>query len=102
LDDANTVDWHINIGPGRTSDEFHGIVAEVTPKHRIPNLTLDDLVAMAQRRQRIKITGQLMLDNVHKIRRRRDENNHANPARFSIWEIHPVRAVKGCLPSGPC
>jgi hypothetical protein len=57
---------------------------------------------MAERRQRIKITGQLMLDNVHKIRRRPDENNHGNPARFSIWEIHPVRAVKVCLPAGPC
>jgi hypothetical protein len=88
------VDWHINLGPSATSDEFHGIVVEVTPHHRVDEWTLDSLAALAAAHAKVRISGQLLFDNAHKIRRTPDENKRGNPARFSLWEIHPIVAMK--------
>jgi hypothetical protein len=94
LDGESEVDWHANIGPKRNSNEFQGVLIEITPRHRLSDWSLERLEKVAEKHQEIRITGQLMLDNVHKVRRNFEENKRGNPARFSVWEIHPVRSIE--------
>jgi len=87
------VDWHANIGPQPSSDEYEGILIEITPRHRMQDWSLVRLEGVAEKRAKIRVTGQLMFDNVHKIRRTFEENKRGNSARFSVWEIHPVSSI---------
>ena len=93
LSSAANVDFHVNIAPGANDDEFHGIVAEVTPRHRLAQFPLASITQLQTQRKRVRITGQLLLDNAHKIRRTPEENKFGNPPRFSIWELHPITSI---------
>jgi hypothetical protein len=94
LTDDNEIDWHINLGPSQSSDEYEGIVIEITPHHRLAGWSLDRIAQAGEQHTKLKVTGQLFFDNVHKIRRSFEENKRGNPARFSLWEIHPIRSIE--------
>ena len=93
LSGAANLDYHINISKDKTSDEFHGIVAEITPRLRLPQYSLARITQLEQQRTHVRITGRLLLDNVHKPRPDASAPSGGNPARVSIWEIHPVSAI---------
>jgi hypothetical protein len=90
-------DFHISIAPHDDDDEFAGIVVEMIPRDRNPKWTLDKLDSVREAGRRVLVQGQLMFDNLHKIRRTFEENKSGNPPRVSIWEVHPVTELKVCM-----
>lgn len=93
LSGATNIDYHINVSKDKTSDEFHGIVAEITPRLRLHQYSLARITQLEHQRTHVRITGRLLLDNVHKPRPDASAPSGGNPARVSIWEIHPVSAI---------
>jgi hypothetical protein len=96
------------VATGRRTDEAKqtSIVVEMTPHYRDmhhPNWTLATLQTLAG--QRVKVVGQLLLDNEHN----KPADNCFFPNadrstcfRASAWEIHPVMRFFVCKPNTNC
>src|SRR2546423_5123916 len=65
-------------------------LVEIVSKHRFTNVTLSQLSSIAQRPERIKITGQLLFGNAHKMRRRPDEKRHREGVTPTLSPAHAV------------
>src|SRR5262249_35619212 len=100
------VDYHIFIGfdpttaarirktpgSGKLADKGQSMVVEMTPHYRAafhPGWTSDAL--MAVRGRKVKVVGQLMVDNDHNSKKDDCGLADAGPNcwRASIWELHP-------------
>lgn len=86
-------DIHVTLVRRRDDPPCAGIVAEVIPHFR-PTAWQDTAIAAITRP--VRVTGQLFFDSPHLPC---DEEGRAvggNPARVSLWEIHPVYAFEVC------
>lgn len=96
-------DIHIEIVDSPSvQDECAGIVAEMIPHHR-PAVWIPDnveLVATANPKLEVRVTGQLMFDSSH-FPCANGQGVGDNPKRASLWEIHPIYKFDVC-PSGTC
>jgi hypothetical protein len=121
LRSGNSFDFHLGIGfdPDlaaeiRSSPTAHdsrnpglaeqtSVVAEMTPHTRDPKWTVARL--NRQRGKRVKVVGQLMLDNAH-LSGKDDcafsEEPEGGCWRASAWEIHPVTQFFVCKAGRTC
>jgi hypothetical protein len=111
------VDFHIFIGfdstlasqiitrpdSAKLSDKWKSIVVEMTPHYRAafqPNWTSD--VVKSVRGRKVKVVGQLMVDNDHNSTK--DNCGLAGAGstcwRATIWELHPVTKFQVCMAAG--
>ena len=96
---AANVDTHVNVidrpaNPNADTKTFaaHSVIAEVTWRIRNadhPDWTVGNLkqLDLANRGARVRITGDLLYDNVHLDMIR-------NGFRGTLWEIHPIRRIQ--------
>lgn len=102
LKDEPSNDYHINITPAKNGDETGGVVVEMIPQdpnRKNKDWDLDKLEAIQQKQLAVKIRGRLFFDNEHKPNTTGSKGG--NPRRFSVWEIHPLKAFFVC-PAGSC
>jgi len=97
--------------PGDKSNDIHftvadtpdarlcdGFVAEMIPHLRPSSWSAEHLNAL--RGQAVRIVGHLLFDAGHQACKE-GKRVGSNPARASLWEIHPVYAVDVCLQTDP-
>lgn len=92
-DDAHH-DIHISLVPPGSNVECDGIVVEMTPHHRPPQWTKDNVMQFAQGK-RVRVFGQMMFDSSHFPCVNRQPVS-TNPKRMSLWEIHPIYRFEVC------
>lgn len=83
-DNALQRDYHLWFADNPGAERRHSVVVEITPRVRRAHPTwtderLDDLVAS---RARIRVSGWLMLDQMHPER--------VGINRVTLWEVHPI------------
>ncbi len=83
---------------GATFDECSTVTAEISPHFRPEVWTPENLNSVARTKQ-FRFTGQLFFDASH---RPCEGTTVSNPARRSIFEIHPVYAVEVCKSASSC
>ena len=71
------------------------VVAEVTPHFRPEAWEAANLKRIASAHQPVRITGQLFFDGSHNPCRN-GQVGKGDPARASLWEIHPVYNIEVC------
>ena len=86
-------DIHIALGRKATTEDCATVTAEIIPHYRPTLWELQSLDRLPHRP--VRITGQLFFDASHApcaggARGARD------PARISLWEIHPVYTIDVC------
>jgi hypothetical protein len=91
-------DIHISLvadEPSIHGDECESVVAEMSPHHRPTAWTAADVLWVASKHARVRATGQLFFDSSHTpcVGGSRVESD---PARFSLWEIHPIYKFEVC------
>ncbi len=86
--DAAMSDWHIWLTQNAGEDRTNSIVVETTPRVRPshPTWTLKALEDFAKNKQRVRISGWLMLDPEHP--------DQVSKTRGTIWEIHPIMKIE--------
>lgn len=93
-------DIHISVMPiGTETNECNGIVAEMSPHHRPPEWTAENVNKLSGSHTPVRVTGQLLFDSSHSP----CENGQigsGDPKRFSLWEIHPIYKFEVC--TGDC
>jgi hypothetical protein len=72
-----------------------GIVVEVIPHFRPAAYEMAVLGPIADKHVPVRISGQLFFDASHHPCRN-GTPGHGDPARMSLWEIHPVYAIEVC------
>jgi hypothetical protein len=87
-------DIHIDIGSSPTTQACDGIVVEMIPHYRPTVWTPTNLRKLASRP--VRITGHLFLDSRHHVSTCNNPSTGGDPARISLWEIHPVYALEVC------
>jgi len=88
-------DFHISITP-QPGSEYGGIVVEMIPQDRVDTWTEGRLRRVQVAEHPVRVRGQLLFDNHHKVN---DDPKHlqgGQPKRFSLWEIHPVVEFAVC------
>jgi hypothetical protein len=93
---TTNADIHINVGAkGKT--EFDGIVVEMIPQLPRP-LGWDNnaLVKLRDDQVPVLVVGGLTLDNEHLLNNDSQHVIKSQPARISLWEIHPVTEFFVC------
>jgi hypothetical protein len=103
--DAKSNDIHIALGSGWGADECTSVTAEMSPHFRPTGWSvLDSVEAKGKIAKQpeitqfpIRIRGQLMLDATHELCTGTPPVEvKGNPARRSMWEIHPVYSADVC------
>ena len=111
---AEANDIHIAFVARLTDDECSSITAEMSPHFRptewraskmarwvaANRKTKAGLVANPQGKRLSRITGQLMFDAAHKPCRN-GKRNPGDPARASLFEVHPIYEMEVCKTIGP-
>jgi hypothetical protein len=87
-------DIHISVAETKNASEFEGIVVEMIPQHRPANWTSNNVDTLHGKV--LLIEGGLFYDNLHFANGDASNPIGGQPARFSLWEIHPVTSVKVC------
>jgi hypothetical protein len=86
--DPGMRDWHVwlTARPGQSRDS--AVVVETTPRIRAdhPRWSTTALRAVSRARERVRITGWLMLDPEHP--------DQVGKTRGTIWEIHPITGIE--------
>lgn len=73
------------------------VTAEISPHFRPAEWEVDQLDDLGEVQVRLK--GQLFFDASHKPC---SPGKNVNPARASVWEIHPIYSIDVCKSGGPC
>ena len=86
--DAEFRDHHIWLVSSASDERNRAIVVEMTPRVRAnhPTWATDALNRIAKNKQRVRISGWLMLDPEHP--------DQVGKTRGTIWEIHPIMKVE--------
>jgi hypothetical protein len=95
-------DIHISIVPDAASahgDECQSVVVEMISHHRPDFWSVDNVLKVAQKSARVRVTGQLFFDSSH-TRCVGGKPVEGDPSRFTNWEIHPIYTFEVC--SGNC
>jgi hypothetical protein len=89
-------DYHIPMSNDPSNSDFQGIVVEMIPQGRGQNWNLANLTQVESAGQLVMVTGALFYDNMHKVNG--DANNpvRGQPARFSLFEVHPLTQFVVC------
>jgi len=89
-------DYHIPISNDPANSDFQGIVVEMIPQSRPANWNLANLTQVESGGQLVMVTGGLFYDNLHKVNG--DQNNplRGQPARFALFEVHPITQFVVC------
>ena len=90
-------DFHIPLSNDPDKSGFEGIVVEMIPQNRPPEWNLKLLQRVENERRMVLVAGQLFYDNLHRVRTDPDEPANGQPARFSLFEIHPITSFAVCL-----
>ena len=101
LTDAASNDFHIPLAQRSTDSSFAGIVVEMIPQSRNAAWTIDALKQVEAASRRVIVVGQLFYDNVHRVNKDATHPLPGQPARFSLWEVHPIVDFFVCI-SAPC
>jgi hypothetical protein len=96
LKTAKNNDFHISLVEAGGQTEFDGIVVEMTPQDRPAGWTLAKLVRLRTLGRMVKVSGGLFYDNLHSVNNDAANPVGGQPARFSLWEIHPVTEFLVC------
>jgi hypothetical protein len=90
-------DVHIPIVARADDTVFHSVVVEPIPQDRPNSWTLAAFRKLQRDGTQIRIRGQLVLDNAHRVNDSPDDAGVSNePKRLTVWEIHPVKHVFVC------
>ena len=86
--DDDAKDFHIWLTKNAGEDRERSIVVEPSPVVRAkhPAWTLDNLNRFVKNRQRVRISGWLLLDPEHP--------DQIGKTRGTIWEVHPVMKIE--------
>jgi len=95
-------DFHITIADDPSSDEFAGIVVEMTPQVRKKAWTLKALAAAETLQRPVLAVGQLFYDNKHHVNDDPENPTGGDPKRFSLFEVHPITAFFVCKTTEQC
>jgi len=90
-------DFHIPLANDPNSTGFDGIVVEMIPQDRPAEWSLKMLRRVERDRRMVLVTGQLFYDNLHRVRTDPEADAGGQPARFSLFEIHPVTSFEVCI-----
>jgi hypothetical protein len=94
-------DFHISVTEAPNDSEFNGIVVEMIPQDRPAKWNLMNLQTL--RAKKLLIEGGLFYDNLHVTNGDASHPLQGQPARFSLWEIHPITSIKVCAkPAARC
>lgn len=85
---VRNVDFHIWLADDPNKDRTQSIVIEVTPRvgEHHPQWTIQRIGQIARNRERVRISGWLMMDPEHP--------DQIGKTRGTIWEIHPVMQIE--------
>jgi hypothetical protein len=80
-------DFHLWFAEHANESRTHSIVVEITPRIRArhPGWTEERLAALAALQSRIRVSGWLMLDQMHPER--------VGINRVTLWEVHPIMQI---------
>lgn len=86
--DSGSSDYHVVLGEKPSHKERRGIIAEITPRVRAahPEWTHEAISALALVRPRVRISGWLMLDQLHP--------EDVGRKRVTLWEVHPIMRLE--------
>jgi hypothetical protein len=93
-------DIHISIVLSPADQECSGVVVEMTPHHRPDTWTPQLVNKVASAGLLVRVTGQRMFDSSHTPCQNGSPIS-GDPARISLWEIHPIYNFEVC-PQGNC
>ena len=94
-------DIHISIVDSATQqDECSGVVVEMIPHHRPASWAAQNVMKVAAKKLRVRVTGQLMFDSSH-TPCQNGSGIPNDPKRASLWEVHPIYDFDVC-PQGDC
>lgn len=88
-------DIHITLADQSGDEECSGFVAEMIPHHRSSAWTRENVLATKNPSVLVRVTGQLMFDSSH-LPCQAGNPVGSNPARTSLWEIHPIYNFEVC------
>ena len=87
-DDPAERDYHLWFTENPNGDRKHSIVVEIAPRVRTrhPEWTEDRLAALVASQARVRVSGWLMLDQMHPER--------VGLNRVTLWEVHPILRIE--------
>lgn len=91
-------DVHISIVSKSGAAECTGVIAEMIPHHRPDSWNPVNVNKVATAKAFVRVTGQLFFDSSH-VPCANGKIVRDNPARASLWEIHPIYAFDVCAAS---
>jgi hypothetical protein len=95
-------DIHISLGDG-ANNEYTGIVAEMIPQLPRPiGWDSATLMAIHDRKLQVLVVGGLTYDNEHLVNANASSPKKGQPARMSLWELHPIVEFYVCASANPC
>ena len=95
-------DFHLTVAQQAGLPETSGIVVEMIPQHRPINWTKSNLDRVLRDGQEVLVVGGLFYDYEHNVNDDPEHLQGNQPARFSLWEIHPVTAFLTCPKAKTC
>ena len=86
-DDPAERDYHLWLAEEPNGDRKHSLVIEITPRVRRkhPEWTEERLAAVVTSQARLRVSGWLMLDQMHPER--------VGINRVTLWEVHPILRI---------
>jgi hypothetical protein len=93
-------DIHTSIVAKPGNAQCTGVVVEMIPHHRPTSWNPEVVNAVKTAKLKVRITGQLMFDSSHSPcidgQPVKTGPNSQDPARVSLWEIHPIYKFEVC------
>jgi hypothetical protein len=90
------VDIHLSLGPP-SATEFQGIVAEIIPQLPKPSgWDSGTLMRIHTAGLPVLVVGGLTYDNEHFVNKDPAHKKPGQPARLSLWEVHPITEFFVC------
>jgi hypothetical protein len=97
-------DLHIPLAGDPAGTDYEGIVVEMIPQDREnhPGWNKATLVKVTKQQHEVWVEGQLFYDNEHVVNDDQDNPIGGQPARMSLWEVHPITAFLVCPKTSGC
>ena len=89
-------DFHIPLVEAPDNTEYKGIVVEMIPQDRPPEWSIDTLKDIQAKGLKVWAEGGLSYDKVHYVNDDPANPLRDDPARMSLWEVHPITKFLVC------
>lgn len=89
-------DIHIPLVAKADDTEYQGIVVEMIPQQRPQAWTVEALKELQGKGTQVWVEGGLAYDKVHYVNADRANPFKDEPARTSLWEVHPITKFMVC------